>query len=330
MDRQRIELLVNVARAYYEQGLTQEQIGSGLNLSRSQVSRYLSEAREVGIVQFRIVDPGAKDETLQNALLNRFPRLQKAVVIPLFSEDVHIVRQTIGLACAQYLQEVVHSGDCLGIGSGRTVRQAISALTSHPVANLVVVQVMGSLGHEAVDIDFNELARATATAFGARPYYVNAPAIVGAGSAAALEAANPIIHDSLERARRATVYLVGVGSYESSQLFARVGLIPEPDFERFWAESQALVGDICARFFDFDGQEYEAPFSERVVGIELKDLKQARLSIGVAGGPDKAAPLRAALCAGWINVLVTDEQTGHLILKLDAEGGKQQKQQEHG
>jgi deoxyribonucleoside regulator len=313
---------VNVARAYYEQGLTQEQIGSGMNLSRSQVSRYLSEAREVGIVQFRIIDLGTRDETLQNALLNRFPKLRKAVVIPLFSEDIRMARQTIGVACAQYLQEAVHSGDCLGIGSGRTIRQAILALKSHPVPNLSVVQVMGSLGHEAIDIDFNELTRAAATAFGARPYYVNAPAIVGAGSAAELEAANPIIHDSLERARHATVYLVGIGSYESSQLFARVGLIPQPDFQYLW--SQELVGDICARFFDFDGNEYKAPFSERIVGIELKDLKQARLSIGVAGGHDKAAPLRAALHTGWINVVITDEQTGHLILKLDEEGGPKQ------
>lgn len=282
VDRQRIDLLVSVARAYYEQGLTQEQIGSGMNLSRSQVSRYLSEAREMGIVQFRIIDLSAKDETLQNDLRDRFPHLRKAIVIPLFSDDDRVARQIIGLACANYLREVVHSGDCLGIGSGRTIRRAIAALNAHPVPNLSVVQVMGSLGHEAMDIDFNELARAAASAFNARAYYVNAPAIVGAGSAAELEAANPIIHESLERARNATIYLVGIGSYDSSQLWARFGLLSWQDLE--WLRAQKLVGDICARFFDFDGNEFETPFSARIVGIELKDLKRARLSIGIAGG----------------------------------------------
>ena len=41
------------------------------------------------------------------------------------------------------------------------------------------------------------------------------------------------------------------------------------------------------------------------------------LAIGIAGGPEKVAPLLGALRGGYINGLVTDEQTAQGLLRLD-------------
>lgn len=317
-DAQHLDFLVSLARAYYEQGLTQEQIAQSMAISRSQISRYLSRARELGIVQIRIVAPDERVDTLSAALMERFPTLRVAIVVPVFNRDDQMIRQMIGSACASYLKSAIHSNECLCIGCGRTVRKAIEALKLHPVAGLSVVQAMGSLGHEALEIDFNELTRAAASAFRARPYYLNAPAILGSGKASALETANMSIHESLERARRADVFLVGIGSLESDQLYARAGLITQVDIQ--WLRERRVAGDICARFFDSQGKEHPAPFSERIVGITLPDLRRARLSIGVGGGNDKALPLLGALSGGWINALVTDDQTARAILSLDPDG----------
>jgi len=317
MHDQRLKLLISLARAYYEQGLTQEQIASGMSISRSQVSRYLTEAREAGIVQFRVIDPTARNEDVKEQLLRRFPRLQVGIVAQAFSDDPAVVRHTIGVACADYLRKVVHSGDCISIGCGRTIRAAINSLKTQPIPNLSVVQAMGSLGHEVLDIDFNELTRAAAAAFAARPYYVNAPAIVGAGTAEELEAANISIRESLERARQASIFLVGIGSIASDQLYVRAGLITQTDID--WLKAHHVAGDICARFLDANGNECIAPFTQRIVGVTLQDIRRARLSIGVATGSDKALPLRAALRGGWINAVITDELTAQAILRLDAE-----------
>ena len=81
----RLNLLVNLARAYYERGLTQEEIARTLPISRSQVSRYLTEARELGIVQFRVIDPTERADGLSTELMNRFPALKSAIVVPVFS-----------------------------------------------------------------------------------------------------------------------------------------------------------------------------------------------------------------------------------------------------
>src|SRR5215471_9480737 len=147
-DTEHLNLLVNIARAYYEHGLTQEEIAQSLPISRSQVSRYLTEARELGIVQFRVINPTERIEDLGALLTARFANLKTAIVVPLFSQDDNVARQSVGIACASYLRQAVHSGQRLCIGCGRTVRNTIEALKTHPLPNLSVVQAMGNLGHE--------------------------------------------------------------------------------------------------------------------------------------------------------------------------------------
>ena len=47
-------LLVKVARLYFEQDLTQNEIGDRLRLSRQKVQRLLRQAQEEGVVQISI------------------------------------------------------------------------------------------------------------------------------------------------------------------------------------------------------------------------------------------------------------------------------------
>lgn len=284
-------------------------------ISRSQVSRYLSEARDRGIVQIRVIHPNGRVDPLTEDLMARFPTLRAAEVLPMLTHDEAVIRSMVGLACAGFLRRSVHPGECLCIGCGRTVRSAIEGLGAYPVSNLSVVQAMGNIGHEALDIDFNELTRGAAEAFAARAYYINAPAIVGSGTAAELETANVSIRESLQRARQADIYLVGLGSLDRDQLYARAGLITQGDIT--WLQNHKVAGDICGRFFDVNGEEIATPFYKRIVGITLQDLRRARLAIGVAGGRDKVHPLRAALLGGWINALITDEHTARDVITLD-------------
>ena len=52
----RIERMVTVARMYYEQDMTQNEIAKVLGISRPLVSILLSEAKACGIVTFQIHD----------------------------------------------------------------------------------------------------------------------------------------------------------------------------------------------------------------------------------------------------------------------------------
>ena len=66
------------------------------------------------------------------------------------------------------------------------------------------------------------------------------------------------------------------------------------------------MGDICLRFFDAAGAPVSTPLNERVISIELADLKQVDRVVGIAGGRRKFAAIRGALRGRRINVLITD------------------------
>jgi deoxyribonucleoside regulator len=309
--------LVEVSRAYYLENRTQAEIAASLGITRSQVSRDLKEARQRGIVKISITLPDQESYSLEEAFLKRFPHLVRAIVTPSFSEDIEANRNLVGRYAANYLLEVARPGQKIVIGCGRTMRCLVDALRKTDLPGARVIQAMGNLGHPDHDIDYNEICTTAANAFGVPAYYLSAPAILGprSGKARQLIQANPTIQAVLEQAQQADIYIFGVGSMESELPYVRVGMIAVDEMNEI---ARRAVGDICGRFFDLDGIEQPTPFGERIVGIDLADLRRASQSIGVATGPDKIEPLLGALNGGWINAVVTDEKTARQIL---AKGG---------
>jgi DNA-binding transcriptional regulator LsrR (DeoR family) len=53
---------------------------------------------------------------------------------------------------------------------------------------------------------------------------------------------------------------------------------------------------------------------ERVIGLNLQDLKKIKIVIGIAGGSRKMAAISGALKGELINVLITDERTAKAVL----------------
>ena len=314
---EKVELLVEIARAYYEQNHDQGQIAQSLGISRSQVSRYLTQAKELNLVQFRVIAPNERITKIETALEQRFDFLKKAIVVPAFNLQPQQLRKTIARACAQYLGQIVRPGLRICIGSGRTLFEVCKWLRPTRVPNVSVVQAMGNVGHEAMDIDFNQMALAAANAFRAKVLFLNAPAILGAGTVRELVDANPTIKEALKMAHAADLYLFGIGSLTSDLIFTRGGIFTLQDLEQL--RQAGSVGDICARFYDIHGVEIHSSFEDRIVGITLDDLRSNALTVAVAGGADKVLPLIGALHGNLIKVLITDEQTAGAILDYEGE-----------
>jgi DNA-binding transcriptional regulator LsrR (DeoR family) len=72
--------------------------------------------------------------------------------------------------------------------------------------------------------------------------------------------------------------------------------------------------------FDAEGRLVAPGFAARTIGFEVAKLSRVPVAIGVAAGPSKVTPLRAALTAPLFNVLVTDVATAEAILGPDARG----------
>jgi DNA-binding transcriptional regulator LsrR (DeoR family) len=327
-------LLAELARAYYEQDLTQAQIADLHGLSRSQVSRYLRAARDEGIVQIRIVAPGDHDHDLEESLRAAFPTLREAAVARVFDPRPPLVRRAVARVAAREVDRLVRPGHTVCLGAGRTMALVASMLTPRPMRGVIVVPATGNAGHAAHETDYNAVTHAAASAWGALAYGINAPAILGGGaSAAELERSNPQIGEALAAARGADLYVLGLGSLAGDEIFVRTGLISAADLAA--VRVAGAVGDLCGNFFDALGRSVPGPFRDRVVGIGLDEVRgaagqtrrrggegrdRAGTSIVCAGGTEKVPAVLAALRGGLVDHLVTDEHTARGV--LDVVGGR--------
>src|SRR4029079_11007204 len=64
--------LVAAARLYYLQGRSQAEVAEQLRTSRSNVSRMLTEAQKLGIVEIRVNDPTGREYELEDELKATF------------------------------------------------------------------------------------------------------------------------------------------------------------------------------------------------------------------------------------------------------------------
>ena len=74
------------------------------------------------------------------------------------------------------------------------------------------------------------------------------------------------------------------------------------------------VGDICGRFFNNKGEECLTEISNRIISLDLKQIKKIDTRIGLVAGRGKVEGTKAALLNGLINILVTGEETAKSIL----------------
>lgn len=309
-----LELLAEVARQYYERFMTQAEIAQNIGVSRSQVSRYLKAAQEAGIVQITIALPAASDPDLEAELRARFKHLREISVTPTTaSSTAATVLSRVAAAGAGMLHRLVQPDDTVSVGAGRTLAQLVTALEPRKQDGVVVVQAMGNVGHEGHEIDYNAIAHGVATAFGGRSFQINAPAILSVPYLAEdMERSHASIGNAVTRARKADVFVIGLGTIASDTLFVTTGLLTDDDIAAVSAAEPA--GDICGRFYDLKGKPIPTPFDERIVGIRLDDLKKGRSVLAVASGVEKAIPMLGALRGGYLTHVATDDVVARAIL----------------
>jgi DNA-binding transcriptional regulator LsrR (DeoR family) len=311
-----MRLMAKVARMYYEQGIRQQEITERLKIHQSKVSRMLKRARETSMVRISVTTPSGFFPELEDALESRF-QLGEAVVIDSDKGEDRIVRD-IGAAAAFYLETTIKPEMVIGISSwSRSLFAMVDTL--HPSDSgrgCKVVQILGGVGSANSKYQATALAQRLAGLIGASPVLLQAPAVVGSAQAKSILVNDPSVRDAANWFPRVDLALVGIGSMSPSGLLASSGNIFS-DRELEELKKQGAVGDICFQFIDQDGQQIESPLMQRVIGIDLAELRRAGRVVGIAGGSDKAKAILASLRGRWINVLITDRRTAESLLSLN-------------
>jgi DNA-binding transcriptional regulator LsrR (DeoR family) len=309
------KLLYKIATAYYEDNLTQEQIGKRFGLSRIKVSRLLQQARDERIVQISIIPPSESRVELERELEARYGLDEAVIVIPA-SYDKTTLTQVLGPAAADCLLRTLQGTEVLGLSWGTTLLAVVDALPAQNWAEMKVVQMLGGLGQPEADTHGTDLTRRAAEAFGARPRLLPAPGIVNDKVVRDALLADHQIADTLTLAARADIALVGIGRPTGDSVVLQAGILTEENLDQL--QDRGAVGDIALRFFDAEGRAVEHEIFDRVIGLDLDQIKKIPRVIGVAGGEAKFEVIQAACRGKIINVLVTDDRTAVRLLEHTA------------
>lgn len=306
-------LLYKVAKAYYDDGLTQQQIGERFGLSRVKVSRLLRSAREEKIVQITIAPPQSSNGEIEQQLERKYG-LKEALVVTPSAYAPSILVSELGPVAAACLTRGLQAHEIVvAVSWGTAVLAVVDALPPSSLPDVRVVQLIGGLGKLEARTHGADLVQRLARTLGGKPRLLHAPGIVKDKTVRDALVMDPQVADTLELAGRADVALVGLGTCApGSTLLASADTVTAAEVEEL--QALGVVGDIALQFFDHEGRKVSHPIHERIVGTSLETIKAIPRVIGVAGGKEKVAVIRAALCGSLINVLVTDDQTAlHLL-----------------
>lgn len=307
----RLDLLADVAELYYLKGASQAEIAQELGVTRSMVSRMLTDAREHGMVKIQIERPINENTDLEQKLVRRF-KLQKAIVIETLNNQNRL--SVLARAAARYLAESLEPGQILGTSWGTAISATADELhLNTPIPSVRVVQLLGSLGARIKVYDGLSIVRRLVEKLDGEGIYLNAPLLVENEEVAEILLASRGVQETLNYGCQADVALLGIGStsFDYSPYYLAGHVSQEELLEMV---AQKTVGDVCGIFFDINGKLTYPELQKRIIGIDIDKFLKIPVRLAVAGGPEKINPVLGALRGNYINTLVTDANTAQSVL----------------
>ncbi|MBM6401804.1 sugar-binding transcriptional regulator [Phycicoccus sonneratiae] len=299
------DLLYRAARMYYLEDANQAEVAEALGTSRPTVSRLLAEARAQGIVHIEVREPQPDRTAELGQQLGTQLGLTRCWVTPAVGErrTGSVLAPAVGEALSA---AGLRSGDALLVSSGATVHGiAQHELTALP--GVLVAPVVGGTDEPEEYYQTNEITRQVAARVGGVPQFLYAPAMPGADLHPILTS-DPTTRRVTDLWSRARAAVLGIGAPPSTRT-SLPSVLPGGS-----SRLATAVGDICSRPYDEDGVPLEFPGSERLIAMRLEDLRRIPAAIGVAVGAVKVAGILAAVRAGYVTQLVTDEPTASALL----------------
>lgn len=307
-------MLVRAATLYYLEGKSQAEVASKIGVSRSNVSRVLAEARQLGIVDIRINDPFGRSDDLEAQLIEKYA-LRGCRVAPSGDPDTQLAR--VGTLGAQWLLEHLPADGRVALSWGSSVQAVVDGIPDEPsFPDVEVVPLVGGLSIVDSTHDGNVLVRLLAIKLGAKHRRLYAPAVVETHESREIFMREPSIRDVLAAARDAQIAIVGVGRVGAGASASIIEAMKLSKHELTEFNHSGAVGDCCTRFFDSDGKLVDSVVNDRVIAIDLGDLQHIPTVVGVVAGTHKARATQSALAGGLFDILVLDSDLARVLLEL--------------
>lgn len=313
MDRQDINLIIRIAKKYYELNMGQEQIAKSENISKSTVSRLIRKASELNYVRTEVVYPLESVEEIEEKFKSIFP-IGHVFVCPAYTDDYLLRIHDTCKAFGRDISALVEDGEIIGVSWGRTIYSVSTQLVPPMPAkrNIKIVQLHGISARNIASSKFNAIIENFSDAFLGTSLLMPAPVVVNTK-----EIANAIMSDTsiqmvFDEAGKSDFVVFGIGEVSSKYVLVERGIYTEEQYNRMGDVD--AVGDVCSQYFDIHGNPVLTELLERTIALNTNEIKKKKNRFGMAVGEHKTKAIIGALNAGIMTHFYTDEITAREVL----------------
>ena len=307
---ERKKLLSKIARLYYSERLTQQEIAGRLNISRTKVSRYLDEARKDKIVEIKINLPEEDYSNLEYRIEKSF-KIKECTVVPTFENKEEILKMMAG-PLNNLFERILAGGSYLGIGWGSSLKGISDYINVSGKSDIKVVPIIGGLGKIGTGVHTNSVAKNIADRLGSISYVIHSPAVLDSKEIREIVENDSNTREIIKLYEKIDTALVGLSDIGPDSTLIKTGSFNLEEFK--YLDGLGVVGDVNLIFINENGKHVPNRIDERIVRISPDRLKKVKNVIGVAFGRRKLKVILGALRGGLINILFTDEETAENII----------------
>ncbi|MDR1256627.1 MAG: hypothetical protein LBJ86_02645 [Spirochaetaceae bacterium] len=306
------ELLTRAAWYYYMGKRTQQEISGLLGVSRMRVIRLLDKAVATGAVRFRLRENSERRMNIEKQLMERYG-LKDAFVIPVAPDaGITAVNDAVAEAAAMYIANRMPPDAFINIGYGDTAGKTLNHLAKIAENPISFISLTGGVSIY--------LPNARSNVFNARLFLIPAPLIVSSKETADAINCEPQVKEIFQMIPLAAFTILGVGGMNDEATILKTGMLSKNDLLQL--RMQGAVGDILCHYIDGDGSTLAARFDDRLISAPLSLIKTLSNVVGVAAGREKLAAIRGCLSYGYIDTLITSEETGKWLAGMNTENGE--------
>lgn len=299
--------LAYVARKYYIEDQKQSDIARDLGVSRPLISRMLSEARELGLVEITIHEPGAREARLLERL--RLSSSIRGGVLVEEGESSDATNRLLSQGAMELLRQL--GVRRLGVGWGYLIGQLVSWLEKNPQYNSTVTDICPLVGNASIparNYQSNENVRLMARQLGAAPHFLYLPALPDSLEEKQVLCSTEVYRQIYQQWEALDTALVNIGDYPSSPDFAslvRYGSL---------LQQQRACGRMLIYYFNEEGCVIPSE-QDFAIQIPIDLLKRCPNIIGVCSANTSAKALGGALKSGFFTHIAARSELIRTLLE---------------
>ncbi len=308
MDSTRLKLMVDISKLYYLEGLSQSEIAKKMYISRPQVSRILSEAREKNIVSITVKDPFSEAYKLADDIKNKFHLSDVLVVDTYGKEPLRAIAEEL----SRVVSSKVRPGDYIGISAGKTLAMCSSYTMIHNSEDLKFIPLLAGATSRGIDWYANNNCRRFSERLNAGHMVLSTPMVIREEKIRKELINNPAIKPVFEAYEKLDIIITGIGQTTTESSLSQCDISNEEILTAHQKGAQAI---IAGSFIDAEGNEILKEQSDMFLGAKIRHIKKCPCVIAAAEGLGKTEAIRAALKGGIIDIFCTNSETARELLQ---------------